>query len=301
MIRKTKTEILDKLKTIVEKGGPTRYEYHGVRKYVDLLAKMVNDGALSKEEIYAVLNGYELLSNTDSLLGHIHLKPHGYAGDYQIIDWMYQKEIRNLGQPNWDLFILNQPAAIAVRNRKTYFITLVNQLFSEKKQIELCNVASGPGRDLSDLYSQLPDGCQLYTTCIERDKYAINHAEILTEPYNTFITYINKNIFKFQTTKKYDIVWSAGLFDYFNDRTFVLLLRRFKEWLNPGGVIVVGNFNDDINPSRNFMELFGSWYLNHRNDAHLRHLAQEAGFDAGVISIGREEENINLFLHIHIR
>ena len=151
-----------------------------------------------------------------------------------------------------------------------------------------------------EVYRQLSPEKQLYTTCIEMDKNAISHAQALTAPYHKSITYINKNIFRFQSANKYDLIWSAGLFDYFDDKAFIMLLNRFKDWLNPGGMIVIGNFNDDFNPCRGFMELFGSWYLHHRSEKELRSLAQQAGFDADLISVGREEENINLFLHIQI-
>jgi extracellular factor (EF) 3-hydroxypalmitic acid methyl ester biosynthesis protein len=60
-------------------------------------------------------------------------------------------------------------------------------------------------------------------------------------------------------------------------------------------------FNEDFNPCRDFMELFGSWYLNHRNGKDLRSLVRQAGFDIDLIYVGKEEENINLFLHIQIR
>lgn len=301
MTRKTKNEVLDELNAVIERGGPQSSEYHEVLKNATLLTDMVREGVLLKQEVLAALNASELLFDANSLIGHVNLKPYGYAGDYQVIDRMYQKELRDTSQPNWDLFILNQPAAVAVRNRKSYFISLINKILSERKQLELCNIASGPGRDLFEAYRQLSPEKQLNTTCIEMDKNAISHAQALTASYNEFITYINKNIFRFQTTKKYDLIWSAGLFDYFDDKAFVMLLKRFKNWLNPGGMIVIGNFNDDFNPCRGFMELFGGWYLNHRNEKDLLNLAQQAGFNADLTSIGREEENINLFLHIQIQ
>ncbi len=46
------------------------------------------------------------------------------------------------------------------------------------------------------------------------------------------------------------------------------------------------------------MELFGEWYLNHRSEEHLIYLAKNAGFEANQIRVGKEPENVNLFLHI---
>lgn len=131
------------------------------------------------------------------------------------------------------------------------------------------------------------------------DPKAIEYAKTLTEQFLDKINFINKNIFRFQTDQKFDMIWSAGLFDYFNDKAFVSLLRRFKEWIKPCGEIIIGNFNEDHNPSRDYMEIFGEWYLNHRTESQLAELAIEAGYSEKNISIGREPENVNLFLHIN--
>jgi len=70
--------------------------------------------------------------------------------------------------------------------------------------------------------------------------------------------------------------------------------------MKPGGEIVIGNFNDEHNPSRFFMELFGEWHLHHRSEQVLFKLALEAGYTPDNIHIGKEPEEINLFLHIRL-
>ena len=111
-------------------------------------------------------------------------------------------------------------------------------------------------------------------------------------------TFIKKNIFRFNTEDKFDIIWSAGLFDYFDDKAFIMLLKKFRNWLKDDGEIIIGNFNENHNPSRAYMELFGEWHLNHRTDEQLYHLAKQAGYENQKISVGREPENVNLFLHL---
>ncbi len=132
------------------------------------------------------------------------------------------------------------------------------------------------------------------------DAEAIKHAKRLNKDYLKSIEFINKNIFRFNTDNKYDLIWSAGLFDYFDDKAFILLLSRFRKWLKPGGEIIIGNFNENHNPSRVFMELFGEWYLNHRTEEQLINLAIDAGFKKEKIKVEREPENVNLFLRIKL-
>ncbi len=97
------------------------------------------------------------------------------------------------------------------------------------------------------------------------------------------------------------MVWNAGLFDYFDDRTFVVLLIKMKEWCTSEGEIIIGNFNEENNPSRDYMEVFGEWYLHHRTEGRLIQLALKAGFDRANIAVAKEPENVNLFLHIKLK
>ena len=130
------------------------------------------------------------------------------------------------------------------------------------------------------------------------DQRAIDYAQGVLGESAKKIKFVNKNILRFNPTQQFDLVWSAGLFDYFDDKVFLHLLKRARQWVSQDGSLVIGNFNEDHNPSRTYMELFGDWYLNHRTVEQLTDLALQAGGEAENISVGREEENVNLFLHV---
>lgn len=129
------------------------------------------------------------------------------------------------------------------------------------------------------------------------DKRAIEHARKLNEAYISQIHFVNQNVFKFRSEACYDFVWSAGLFDYFDDRGFRLILKKLMACTNKNGEIIIGNFNDE-NPSRVYMEMVGDWILNHRSADQLIRLAIEAGANPEHVWVGKEPEGINLFLHI---
>jgi cyclopropane fatty-acyl-phospholipid synthase-like methyltransferase len=129
------------------------------------------------------------------------------------------------------------------------------------------------------------------------DEHAIKHAKALNRNHLNKIEFVHKNIFKHQEEAKFDLIWSAGLFDYFDDKAFVMILKKMKGWLNPTGEIIIGNFNESHNPSRNYMEILGDWHLHHRTTSQLTELAKEAGFTTNSLRIGEEKENVNLFLH----
>jgi extracellular factor (EF) 3-hydroxypalmitic acid methyl ester biosynthesis protein len=52
----------------------------------------------------------------------------------------------------------------------------------------------------------------------------------------------------------YDFIYSAGLFDYLNDRVVRTAGARLVDALAPGGTALIGNF-DVANPTRPLMEL----------------------------------------------
>ena len=295
----TKHDIIPLLAMIKQKGSFNNEFYPFIDQLVATVGHLkreesINDGDMNEIRHFF---GQDFLENT--LQGMALLKKYGYAGDFMMIDKIYtgntsgDKFFRS-----WDQYFNNHAAPKAVRNRKLYFKQLVLQKLQENKSVKLLNVASGPARDLLELYTEKPAVTKLETLCIEMDSHAIAYAEELTRAHASDIRFINKNIFKFDTEEKFDLIWSAGLFDYFDNKAFVYVLNKFKNWVTVPGEIVIGNFNESHNPSREYMELFGEWYLHHRSANELKTLAIEAGFDESQLTVGTEAENVNLFLHI---
>lgn len=291
-------DAINYINEIIENNGPEESQYREMENCFSAVSEMIENGILSTLEVAEMILACKFLHTTDSIMGHIRQKPYGYAGDFEIIEKIYQQVNRKEEFKKWDEYSLQHPAAVAVRNRKKYFVKLIEGRLQTKKNLELLNIASGPGRDLFEAYRKLGPGPKLTTQCVEMDTNAIAFAQALNHLNLDHITFINQNIFRFRTEKQFDMIWSAGLFDYFEDKMFVRLLTSFSNWLKPGGEMIIGNFNEDHNPSRLFMEMFGDWHLNHRSESHLIDLATQAGFRKENIWVGHEEENINLFLHI---
>jgi extracellular factor (EF) 3-hydroxypalmitic acid methyl ester biosynthesis protein len=289
--------LIANLISIVQNGGPEIEEYDELTRSINSVEQQIRLEESKHEQLVSLVKECEFLQDEKSIMGHIKKKPFGYAGDFLIIDRIYTNKTSK-EYPKWDNYSLQNSAAQAVRNRKSYFKSVVVQKLSEGDN--LLNIASGPARDLYELFNENPS-LNIDVTCVEMDPKAIEYAEDLNKEHLDKIEFIEKNIFKFQTEEKFNLIWSSGLFDYFDDRAFVLMLRRLKEWLHAGGEIIVGNFNEDNNPSRIYMELFGEWYLNHRTEEHLISLAIQAGYKEENIIVGREPENVNLFLHIKNR
>lgn len=287
------SDIKKYIEKVVNNFGPDESEYDKFSNMIEMLIDNIDDHT----EIHSFIDKCEFLRTVDSIMGHSRLKPCGYSGDYLLIERIYKNSISyNVKYEKWDRYSLNTPAAQAVRNRKEYFCEVIkNNINKSNKNIKLLNVASGPGRDLYDLYSSI-DPQKLSTTCLDADINAVEYSKIVNKNFNNYISYLSCNALRFRPKVKYDIIWSAGLFDYFDDKTFILALSLFREWLDVDGSIIIGNFSPS-NPSKKYMEKFGDWYLHHRNEDELLDLAIKSGFNAENCYIKSESLGINLFLH----
>lgn len=228
----------------------------------------------------------------DSIAGYCSLKPYGYAGDFQLIDRLYT-HYTGEGEhiTRWDAFAQAQPAAVAVRNRKTYF----KDLLTNGMPGRVLNVASGPARDVFEFYKTWPQA-PITVDCLEYDAHAIAYAQSLLEG-NKRVQFRQQNILTWKAEGSYQLVWSSGLFDYFTDAVFVRVLRKLLSCVEPGGELVIGNFSD-TNPNRAFMEVGMQWYLHHRSPAQLTDLAMQAGAANWAPEVRSEPAGVNLFLHL---
>lgn len=215
-----------------------------------------------------------------------------------MMDQIYQQHVCQ--KPyfyKWDLFFHDFQAAKAVRNRKTYFKNLLlKKTLQSSGTFRVLNLASGPARDILEFFQENP-GVDVHFTCVELDQRAIDYASNLLGAYLDRVTFVQKNVFRYQTEEQFDLVWSAGLFDYFEDKVFVRLYRRLMHNVKSGGEMVIGNFHPR-NESRPVMEILTDWYLHHRSEAQLRTLAQEAGAEARSLRVEAEPTGVNLFLRM---
>jgi len=232
----------------------------------------------------------------DTMMGFTLLKPHGYAGDYELIGRIYDKYTSsNLKNKKWDLWYHSAVGANAVRNRKEYFKNQLDIFESEQSSVKVLNLASGPCSDLLE-FLQSKDQVNTHFDCLDLDKNAIEYASNACAEYSSQITFIHKNAFRYKPNKKYHLIWSAGLFDYFNDKLFIELTKRMYLLLDDNGELVIGNFSPR-NSGRGLMEVLLDWHLNHRTEEKLISLAVQAGIPEEKLFIGSEENKVNLFLH----
>ncbi|MDD2899019.1 MAG: class I SAM-dependent methyltransferase [Desulfuromonadaceae bacterium] len=248
----------------------------------------------------------EFMSATNSIFelsimsNHSRTKPLGYAGDHQLIDMIYQKAIaESEAGRKLDEFFHRQKAPTAVRNRKSFFINTFCELCDKRAEPSVLDIACGPCRDVAEAIThagQRADGAMLH--CIDMDPRAISYAQDVVAPVRDVnIRLQATNAFRFRPSQRYDLVWSAGLFDYLEDNLAAVLLRKMWKATSEGGEVIVGNFHVS-NPDRPWMEWCGDWHLIHRTEDDMLHICRQAGIPVESVCFHYEPTGINMFLRI---
>lgn len=293
---------LQGLHQLAAAGGPVGDRAIVFSAWVAELADMIEKGHIDREHWLSEWRRIVTLAQPHTMGAMALLKPHGYAGDFEIIEAIYNSRVADRpAERVWDEYFHTQAAPIAVRNRKSYFQKTVSSAMLAASNagvddVRVLNVASGPGRDMAEWLGNnalVP----VRFDCVEMDSNAISFATEACQSHLDRVRFHRANALRFRTEDRFNLCWSSGLFDYLSDSLFVRLLRTMLSHTCPGGEVVIGNFGP-FNPSRHYMELLGDWILEHRSPEHLRELALDAGAAEQDISVGREPACVNLFLHV---
>ncbi len=215
MIEKFKDD-LQFIKELMDKNGPDPEDYQKLNDWYDAIELNRASKKYTKEEIdYLRAQFGETYLTNKAIQGFIYTKPHGYPGDFEIIDKIYQKHVSSEDKfLKWDMWFHTLAAPKAVRNRKSYFKKLLNQLDSKNSAVEVLNLASGPCRDLAEFYEENPNATIKFD-CVEIDKNAVEFAKKLLGINLQNVNFILANIFRYKPSIQYDLIWIAGLFNFF--------------------------------------------------------------------------------------
>jgi extracellular factor (EF) 3-hydroxypalmitic acid methyl ester biosynthesis protein len=277
------------LSFLIKKGGPDPQDYEIFTSIVNNLDPLYIDDF--REKIKSILN-------ENTLIGHGFVKPYGYPGDFTLIDKIYKFQINEDPRyKNWDIFFQNQPGADAVRNRKDFFLKYCKDLVINKKNAKVLILGSGPATDVYEFLSNSSGSSKISFDLIDFDQAAIDFSKKKNEDFNGQISYDRINALRFNSFKLYDLIWSAGLFDYFKDKHFTFLIRKYINCLTEDGEIVISNFSTN-NPTQRLMEVLSDWYLNLRTESDLFRIASDAYVDKKLVSIDKEPLGVNFFLKI---
>jgi len=231
-------------------------------------------------------------------------KPFGYAGDFKIIDDIYQNNPTTTGFDRlFDNYFQMSAISVAVRNRKEDFKRLITSFIDKRnsKSVRIMDLACGPCRDVEETLSlnkKLSE--RVVFDCYDNDDQSIAFAKERLANFPQ-VNFFKENAVRLALKKdvnsmidqKYDIIYSAGLFDYFEEKIAIRLVQNLKKLLVPEGILLIANVRDKYsNPSVHFMEWVGDWNLVYRDDEDFRKVFIEAGFREKEIETQYEQQGI---------
>lgn len=232
-------------------------------------------------------------------------KPFGYAGDFKIIDDIYQNQVKTTGFDFlWDKWFQQLAASDAVRERKEDFKKMIYSYAQENKgkNLRMMNLASGPAREIKELLEENESGLfsKIIFDCYDQDVNSLNYAkQLLNSPVN--VNFFQKNAIRLALKKdiesevgqKYDLIYSTGLFDYLDEKIAVRLVKNLARLLNPGGIMLISNVRDKyVSSSSIWMEWIGEWYLIYRKEEDFAQIFLNSGFLKSDIEIIPQKSKI---------
>lgn len=240
--------------------------------------------------------------------GRGYYKPRGYAGDFEMMNQIYEntKAGETLFAQCIHKYFVEVPAAKAVRNRASYLkekITRTVEKFKNRGQLpKILALAAGPAREVQSFIEEAPDSNPAMSMYfIDQDKGALLHgqrklreiqARKKTQHSLVFLHMAIKDILENGLPEgDFDLIYSAGLFDYLSDPVAKFAVLKLYEALAPNGQLIIGNFSLS-NPNQFGMEIALDWPLIYRSKEDMKKIFSLIGKE---VEVEEEQLGINLF------
>jgi len=242
-------------------------------------------------------------------------KPLGYAGHYEMVNMMLGTSSAHVNSTYArivDAFHVQTAAPEAHRNRIDMLQQRLQQeaerVVAEERPFTVLNVGCGPAVEIQRYVRQsdLADFTTFHLMDFNED--TLNHTQdkieqaIQESGRRPTFQFIQKSIDELlkeahraetDMPSSYEMIYCAGLFDYFSTRICRQLCKLFFRWVRPGGLVAVTNVHPN-NPNRYQMEHLLEWHLVYRDEADMKKLVPEGA----KWSIEPDTTGVNLFLDL---
>ena len=213
---------------------------------------------------------------------HSATRPRGYPGDAQLIDFIYrhpamthaEQQASDFGRSVL-LHNVDSPAPAAVRARRHLTATYISDVVLKRPGAHIMSVACGHARELELIAPKIARVIGRFVA-YDQDPASLAVASaygakgIPVEPIQGTILQLLKE----KTLTGFDLVFSAGLYDYLSDKLAEKLTANLFSRLDSGGKLIVANFLPDIRDA-GYMEIFMDWQLIYRDERQIRAFARK--------------------------
>ena len=236
------------------------------------LVRLAQGTTAWKNSIARIIAPHRIRSmlHEEPLTRHAFEKPRGYPGDAELLDLMYRRQpytgpITQLGARIY-AWSATQPACQSVYERRDILARLIDRIAAERTLPRILSLACGHLRE-----AQRSEAVRANAVgeIVAVDQDPLSLEVLVRELNNPRITPVNASIrrFLFDPTiyGDFDLIYSAGLYDYLDDETARRLTSSMFAALRPGGSLVVANFAPEL-PDIGYMEAIMDWRLIYRDE-----------------------------------
>lgn len=288
---------LDDLNAALERGEAKEY----LREFADMLEALHAQRADAGKKMWPVQVAKIRKHPVSEVLlrcpmtRHSFDKPRGYPGDASLLDWIYYHDELESNIENATARVLyhhnvRRTAPSAVRARAKRLATYIDELPNDGSMLAL---ACGHFRE-AELSQAIQEGRLSRVHLVDQDERSLKKVE---ERRIVNASLEQANVMKYprnsNSSQLYDLVYAAGLFDYFSPKMAQRVANRLWSYVAPGGTLCIPNFNDNI-PDAAYLECFMDWWLVYRNGQDMRDILSQLpeGEVANSACELKDEENI---------
>ncbi|MBI3354520.1 MAG: PilZ domain-containing protein [Nitrospirae bacterium] len=273
----------------------------------DKLERQIEKGMLTKKirDTFRFFTGPWGLKS--KILERAFTKPHGYRGDYMLMEMLYNNKPFSEGIGIYfDRYLQNNPYSIAVRGRRKKITELLKKSLQEINlpSINVLNLGCGSCPEIKDLFDNFHSKNNFNFTCIDFDQAALDYSKerLKLLPENIKIKLQKENVINLMKSQKeagilgkHNLVYSFGLADYLPDRVLKYLISTAFSLLYPGGKFIIAHKDKEkyrpLPP-----EWLMDWVSEPRSVDGFIKLAEDSGIKDYSFNLDWEESNVIFFL-----
>jgi hypothetical protein len=207
-------------------------------------------------------------------------KPRGYPGDAVMLDMIY--ELEGGIEESARLFVTKRGLQLfhayqrrdsceSVRERKRELARQIHRAADSKRSTQILAIACGHLREVMEVereaWSNVSELIAFDQDTLSLAVVADECAHLPIKPLQGRVQDVIKGSIRFAD---FDFIYSAGLFDYLDDKSAIALTQRIAAALGEGASALIGNFQS--RPEMAYAEIFQDWKLVARSDQDLMRL-----------------------------
>jgi SAM-dependent methyltransferase len=231
-----------------------------------------------------VLSDVRAILHQDPFTGRAYRKPRGYAGDGVLLDLMYRSaplpdETTTVGRAVYGVSSTS-PASVSVRARRDLLSAYIDRAAALTERASVLSVAAGHLRE-GQRCRALARGSIGRFVALDQDPAALGVVEAEQSHFGVEVRLasVRQLIAGSLELDRFDVIYTAGLYDYLEKPAAIALTRVLFDALEVGGRLLIANFTPDL-IDIGYMEAIMDWWLLFRDEADMDELASRIPADA---------------------